>query len=266
MKAGASLASGRTRRSARTRALALRALVLGLAGFAAACGKKEAPPQPAAAPPAAAATPVATVPRLPPRQQLLAAIELLNNGDVAASRVQLMGVLAQRPRDRIALDLVRQIDTDPRTLLGSNNYTYTIRPGETLATISARMLGSSTRFWALARYNNIAVPASAVPGQLIQIPGTVPVPRAVRAAPVAQAAPAQATQAPAAVVDRPAAPRANPAAASRLRSAGLAEMARGSIDKAVILLQRALALNPSDATILGDLTRARRIQGTLRNP
>ncbi|MGI4879525.1 MAG: LysM peptidoglycan-binding domain-containing protein, partial [Janthinobacterium lividum] len=185
------------------------------------------------------------------------ALELLNKGDSAGARLQVMGVLAQRPNDRVALDLLAQIDTDPHKLLGDKSYAYQIRSGETLSSIAARFLGNSRRFWALARYNGIAVPANAEVGQSIQMPGTAPASAArPPVVPPAAAAPAVA------VAEQPRA--ADPAAASRMRSAGLAEMTRGSIDKAVNLLQRALALNPADTTIQDDLARARKIQQTLR--
>ena len=228
------------------------------------CGDKT-PPQPvaAAAPAIAPPQPVAVtppppvpIPRMGPRQQTQLALDLLNKGDVVGARLQVMGVLAQRPADRVALDLLAQIDTDPRKLLGEKSYTYQIRSGETLSSIAARLLHNPRRFWALARYNDIAVPANAEVGQSIQVPGAPPAPVTVARPVTAPTVPA-----PQAATEQR---KADPAAANRIRSAGLAEMTRGSIDKAVTLLQRALALNPADMAIQEDLTRARKIQQTLR--
>ena len=226
------------------------------------CSKSHRPapeaPAPAVAPPVSPLVrPIVPIPSITPRQQTLNAIDLLNKGDVTAARIQILGVLAQRPNDRAALDFLAQIDTDPRKLLGERSYTYQIRSGETLASIAGRLLGNPRRFWALARYNGIAVPANAEVGRAIQIPGAPRAARVVRPAPPPVAAAPPATVEPKRIV-------ANPAAASRLRAAGLAEMTRGSIDKAVGLLQRALALNPTDTAIQEDLTRARAIQQTVR--
>ncbi len=242
-------------RSGRLAAGSLVLVALAITG----CSKSPRPAPtaaPAVAPPSSPLVrPIVPIPSLSPRQQTRYALDLLNKGDVTAARSQIMGVLAQRPNDRVALDLLAQIDTDPRKLLGERSYTYQIRSGETLSSIAARLLGNSRRFWALARYNGIAVPANAEVGRAIQIPGA---PRAVR---VVRPTPPPVASLPAAA--EPKSIVANPAAARRLRAAGLAEMTRGSIDRAVVLLQRALTLNPTDTAIQQDLTRARTIQQTV---
>lgn len=225
-------------------------------------------PKPAAVSPARAAAtaptvtaPVATPIALTRDQRIANALIALNSGEVGAARVGLVETLAITPDDPTAKDLLRQIDTDPKVLLGERSFAYTIRRRESLATIAKRFLGDSNRFWALARYNGIAVPASAGAGRVIRVPGelAVPAPRPVRTTPAPVAAP---VVEPKRVVAGPTASQI--ASAGRLRASGLDQMARGSIDKAVSLLSRAAALNPSDATIQSDLARALKVQATVR--
>ena len=231
-----------------------------LAGCA---GRK--PPVTVAQPPASTITGTAPVQvrtgiALSRKQEIANALISLNSGEVGTARIGIEQMLTERPDDPVAKDLLRQIDTDPKVLLGERSYPYTIRRRETLSMIAGRLLGDSNRFWALAKYNGIAVPSSAGAGRVIQIPGTAPVVKVRPAKPerVIEAKPA------AAPVATPAPPRADVAGAARLRRAGLDQMARGSIDKAVPLLERALALNPGDATIASDLARARKVQATVR--
>jgi LysM domain-containing protein len=105
------------------------------------------------------------------REEVRDAIALLNRGEAVAARAKLMGVLRRQPGDDVARRLLQQIDTDPRELLGRENYSYTLRAGETLSTVAQRALGNPMLFYALARYNNIAVPESVAPGQTILVPG-----------------------------------------------------------------------------------------------
>lgn len=195
------------------------------------------------------------------------AIAHLNRGDPEAARRELNAVLRGRPDHNIAGQLLRQIDTDPRILLGTQNYSYTLREGETLSTVAQRALGNPMMFYALARYNNIAVPSSIVPGQAILVPGRRPAappharpePRSTPARPAPPPAPETAAPAP-----RPA-QRGNPAQASRLRGQGLAALNSGAVNRAVALLRQALSLDPGNAAIRNDLNRALRIQSTVRS-
>lgn len=54
--------------------------------------------------------------------------------------------------------------------------------------------------------------------------------------------------------------KADPAKAAKLRAQGLEQLDRGAVDRAVILLEQALALDPENNLIQRDLERARRIQ------
>jgi hypothetical protein len=197
------------------------------------------------------------------REDVRDAIALLNRGDPAAARSKLMRALRRQPGDSIARQLIQQIDTDPRTLLGAESYSYTLREGESLSTIAQRALGNPMLFYALARYNNIPVPDQVRPGQTIQVPGRRPAPPPPRPEP--RPAPPRAGPAPAETPPPRVAPRTNPALASRLRGQGLAALNAGNVGRAVSLLRQALALDPANATIRRDLDRALRIQSTVRS-
>jgi len=201
------------------------------------------------------------------RDRVREAIAHLNRGDSAAARTALMAVLRRQPGDGIARQLLQQIDTDPRELLGRESYSYTLREGETLTTVAQRALGNPMLFYTLARYNNIAVPTSVVAGQTILVPGRRP---AAPARPEPRPAPARPTPTPTPETAAPTpAPRpvqrGNPAQASRLRGQGLAALNAGAVDRAVALLRQALALDPGNAVIRNDLGRALRIQSTVRS-
>jgi LysM domain len=198
------------------------------------------------------------------RDQIREVLAALNRGDATRARRELTAILRRQPGNGVARQLLEQIDRDPRELLGSENYSYTLRDGETLSTVAQRALGNPMMFYALARYNNIAVPSSAGPGQTILIPGRRPAPPPPpRAEPrPGPARPAPTTPAPA---PRPAQPAANPALAARLRGQGLAAMNAGAINRAVALLRQALSLDPGSVLIRSDLNRALRIQSTVRS-
>jgi hypothetical protein len=245
--------SNRRRESSAPRLISL-ALVAALSLSLAACGTTRRGPA-VPAPASAAAS----------QDSWRDAIAHLNRGDAASARRVLTAALQRDRRDNIAQMLLRQIDTDPRQLLGAENYSYTLREGETLSTVAQRALGDPMLFYALARYNNIAVPTSVVPGQTILVPGRRPVPPPPRREPP-RSAPPRAAPEPgrAAPAPRPA-PRGNPAQAARLRGQGLAALNAGSVDRAVALLRQALAQDPNNAAIRNDLNRALRVQSTVRS-
>lgn len=198
------------------------------------------------------------------REGVQEAIALLNRGEADPARRRLMSVLRRDPADGIARQLISQIDGDPRQILGAQSYSYTMREGETLSTIAQRAFGNPMMFYLLARYNNIAVPQSVTPGQVIQIPGRRPSPPAERRP---QQRPAPAPPRPQATrpAPEPAAPAANPALAARLRAQGLSALNGGAVDRSVSLLRQALAAQPENAAIRGDLARALRVQRTLQS-
>jgi predicted Zn-dependent protease len=195
------------------------------------------------------------------------AIALLNEGNSKEARERLMAVLRKQPGDAIARQLVQQIDSDPKVLLGSESYSYTLKDGESLSSVAQRTLGNPMMFYALARYNGIAVPTSVEAGQTILVPGKRPEPAraaAKKTAPKAAPEPKAAAK-PVESVAKPAARAANPAQASKFRGQALAALNSGAIDRAVSLLRQALSHDPGNGTIKGDLNRALRIQKTVRS-
>ncbi|WP_165374823.1 LysM peptidoglycan-binding domain-containing protein [Sphingomonas montana] len=241
-----------------------------------ACSHKDAvelAPLPEPPPLATAPNPAApqTAPNLNARQRTALIYDLMNRGEADQARAEARRLQSDYPTNRAAADLLEQIDGDPKALFGTDSFAYVVRPGDTFPTLAARFLGAGSKFYALARYNGIAVPSTLQPGQTIMIPGRQrdPAPLRERRAPrpprragvtsgAAQGAPA------AVAIPVPRGPRADPGRAARLRRAGLEQMNAGSIGRAVQLLQRATTLDPANAAIAADLDRARRIQSTVQ--
>lgn len=96
--------------------------------------------------------------------------DLLFAGDEKAAWQQLNEALKIDPKHRPALLLMSQISDDPRKLLGDMNEPYIVGTGESLRQIAAARLGDARLFYALARYNNIAVPRQLDAGRSILVP------------------------------------------------------------------------------------------------
>jgi tetratricopeptide (TPR) repeat protein len=192
------------------------------------------------------------------------AIADLNQGEPEKARDQLMKALKVSPSDMLARNLLRQIDTDPRALLGAENFPYVLKEDESLSVLAGRYLHDPMLAYALARYNGLASPLDAKVGQTLLIPGKRPAPPAPAQK---KTAPAPAKKPPVVSAKpepaKPAQPATNPARAARLRGQGLAALNGGAINKAVALLRQALALDPANGTIKADLARALRVQATL---
>ncbi len=186
------------------------------------------------------------------------AVAHMGRGDGATARSILLGILQREPGNRAAQRLLDQIERDPEELLGSQSYSYQIRRGDTLSSIAQDRLGDASKFYALARYNNIPDPRMIAAGQTIRIPGTAP-----QAAPPKAKASSTRSEKPAPPRPASSQPAADPAQARKLRTQGLAAMNRGDISLAVSLLTRASNLDPGNSTIKADLARAKRIQKTV---
>ena len=198
-------------------------------------------------------------------QEVEDVVSLLNNGDEKAARKKLEAMLKRDPADTASARLMESITADPVAALGSTAFSYRVEAGDTMQGIAQRFLGDARKFYLLSRYNDLAVPASLKPGQMIRVPGTrpkeapAPAPARPRAAPAPAAKAAPAPSAPAAT------PRtADPRRAAQLRSAGLTALNKGQIGTAVGLLNQALRLDPGNALIKRDLDRARRLQATVK--
>jgi hypothetical protein len=196
-------------------------------------------------------------------------IAALNAGDEATARKQIRAIQKRTPNDPAASVLAESLDKDPVDLLGPKSFPYTTQPGDTMIALADRFLGNRLKFYQLARYNGVKVPATLAAGTVLRIPGMPPKPAVPKPAPrpaepaAPPAKPAHAKPAPPPAAG-PAAPTANPALARQLRGAGLVALNQGKIEHAVALLGRAAALDPGNPLIARDLSRAQRIARTVQ--
>lgn len=127
----------------------------------------------------ASAAPAAPPPPSTPQQAqklAIAAADLLETGNEEQARAELQRVLAGDPNNKLAQNLLRQINADPVATLGRESFPYTVRATDTLSRIAGRFLGDIYAFYILARYNDIKIPRQVSGGQVIRIPGKVPPP------------------------------------------------------------------------------------------
>jgi|GEM_PF-490569 len=252
-------------------------VLLVCAALLAACAQTPAPvPGPTPAPPTPAASSQATpltppppqftaTPGLSARQRIRKSINLLAEGRVGEARAEVQAFLAEQPDNELGRSLLEQIDGDPLVMLGAQSFPYKVQPGETVSVLAERFLGDRFKFWVLARYNNIAVPARTEVGQQIMIPGAPRAGSAPQRRQAAQSDDAMIAQrlAPGRPGGPPAAPARSsardPARASQLRGNALELMSQGVIAQAVRLLEQALTFDPGNNLIMRDLDRARRL-------
>jgi Tfp pilus assembly protein PilF len=135
----------------------LLSIVLGMAACQTA---PPVPPQP---------TPVEETLSVP--EYLKRGMSYLEVGDAANARGDFSKALEQEPDNRTARTLLEQIDADPQEYLGREHFTYTVQRGQALSVIAQRYLGSSLKFYILARYNDITNPSLIAAGQTLKIPG-----------------------------------------------------------------------------------------------
>ena len=110
-----------------------------------------------------------------PAPTLQEVILALDAGRVDAAENQLLDILERRPNSRLANRLLTDIRRDPETLMDSEYIEVTVAEGESLSQIAERELGDAMQFFALARYNEIAVPRRLEPGQTLRIPDALKV-------------------------------------------------------------------------------------------
>jgi len=109
------------------------------------------------------------------RDRKTKAIGLLEHGKATEACVELEAALAEAPTDKVAQNLISQIDGDPVAMLGSKNWAYTVQKGESLSSIADGYLGDKLKFFVLARYNGIDNPSQLKAGETIKVPGEKPV-------------------------------------------------------------------------------------------
>lgn len=232
-------------------------IATGLSALAlAACSAGPGRVKPLSAPPAASVA-----------SETDAAFDLLMQGKEALAAGKLRSILKRDPMNPAATMLMGSIAGDPKDLLGPQSYPYTVSAGDTIEGLSERFLGNRMKAYQLVRYNGLKAPVTLVTGQVIRMPGEPPRPEPVRRAePEAKPAPPPVAPKPKVVAPKPVAPAVgtNPAAARQLRTAGLAALNQGNVDRAVGLLRRAKQADPANPLIARDLTRAERIAATVR--
>jgi tetratricopeptide (TPR) repeat protein len=100
----------------------------------------------------------------------MAAADLLELGNEDQAAAEIQRALVADPNNRLAQSLLKQIQTDPQTLLGREYFTYRVEPGESLSRIAGRFLKRRAPvLHALARYNDIKVPRQLQGGQTIRM-------------------------------------------------------------------------------------------------
>lgn len=109
---------------------------------------------------------------LTPKERIRRTIELLEEGNEAQARVELIAYLEKVPRSSLGRDLLLQIDTDPSIFYPAEFREIQLQSGQSLSNLSKRYLGSAYEFHALAKYNGIPRPERVVPGQVIKMPLT----------------------------------------------------------------------------------------------
>lgn len=154
------------------------ALTVALAGCE---GAKPAPPAPPPAPPPVVAEPAPAEPAEPqyvaepglkPQQRIERAVKLLERGATGQARAELEAYLAAIPNSKVAQDLVRQIDVPSSEYYPAASQEVTLGAGDSFSVLAQKYLGSYYQFYALAKYNGIAVPRDISAGRKIRIPLT----------------------------------------------------------------------------------------------
>lgn len=96
--------------------------------------------------------------------------ELLNEGNLSDADARLKNASAEELDNDVVKIFAVDIHNDPKQRWPEKGFVHEVRPGETLGIIAECYLGSRHRFFALARYNDIAQPKQLKVGSAIQIP------------------------------------------------------------------------------------------------
>jgi len=125
--------------------------------------------------PPPASPPMPEAPAIPqpapvPEASLSTAIDYLESGKADRARTMLAELAAKAPGSTVLASLLRQIEAPIEQLLPGPYRRIEVGPGESLSLIAARELGDPLAFYALARLNNIEVPARVPVGTVLRVP------------------------------------------------------------------------------------------------
>ena len=99
-------------------------------------------------------------------------ISLLQNGEIIKAKTELYAALRKDPGNIAAVNLVHQINTDAAVYFaGETHFFYEIQSADTLSTVASKFLNDPLKFYILAKYNDIEIPAAVKMGKTIKIPG-----------------------------------------------------------------------------------------------
>jgi tetratricopeptide (TPR) repeat protein len=111
-------------------------------------------------------------PGLAPRQRFAKALQFLATGKASEARAELHAYLKAIPQSSSAEDLLRQINTPGNRYFPEQSFDVQLTSGQSLSTLAHQYLGSTLKFYALAKYNGIDDPSRVNIGQTIKIPHT----------------------------------------------------------------------------------------------
>ncbi len=127
----------------------------------------EPPPPP---PPAPIVVPEPEPLPVPLATELKSVIELMQNGEAQLASDSLVAMIADHPSPKVMKALLLQLQTDSNTLFGDDFYEITVRAGDTLSDLADQHLSDPLQFYALAKYNDIAIPRLLEVNQRLKIP------------------------------------------------------------------------------------------------
>lgn len=109
---------------------------------------------------------------LTPKQRMTKALDALDKGQTQVAYAELQEYLVTFPNSPRANKLVNQIKTPISDFYPEDFFSIELESGQSLSTLSKKYLGSPWEFYALAKYNDIAVPNKVNIGDEIKIPLT----------------------------------------------------------------------------------------------
>lgn len=111
-------------------------------------------------------------PGLKPQQRIERAIKQLEKGEAGPAKAELEAYVAAVPSSKVAKDLLRQIDLPSSEYYPAASRDITLGAGDSFSVLAQKYLGSYYQFYALAKYNSVAVPRDVSAGRKIRIPLT----------------------------------------------------------------------------------------------